>query len=80
MKVYVLVVESTMDYSTDLEIEVFANRKDAHEAFNEEVAKAIADAGDDWEIEDLDMSFSIYEDGYYARNHISVSILERNIK
>lgn len=80
MKVYVLIVESTFVYITDREVKVFANYKDAKEVFNKEVQEAIADAGDDWEIEESHMSFSIYEDGYYAVNHIDVLILEKEVK
>lgn len=80
MKVYVLLVESTVDFSDDREIKVFANYKDAKSEFNEEVERAKKDAGDDW-IENVSIDvFSTYEDGDYLNNHISVSILERNIK
>jgi hypothetical protein len=79
MKVYVLIVESTIDYNTEQEIKVFANHKDAEDAFSEEVLMATVEAGDDWEIEESSMSFSIYEDGYYARNHIDVDVLEKEV-
>lgn len=79
MKVYVLVVESTVDYSTDREVKVFEYYRDAKEAFHEEVETARQDAGYDW-IEDESMnSFSTYEDGYYPMNHIDVLILEKEV-
>lgn len=80
MKVYVLIVESIFDYITDREVKVFANYKDAKEVFKEEVDRAISDAHEDWQIESFDMSFSIYDDGYYAMNHIDVLILEKEVK
>ena len=79
MKVYILIVEGTIDYDTNREIKVFKNQKDAEEVFNKEVEAAIIDADEDWEIEESDMLFSIYEDGYYARNHIDVLILEKEV-
>lgn len=79
MKVYVLIVESVIDYNTWQEIKVFANHKDAEEAYDEEVVLATIDADEDWEIEESSMSFSIYEDGYYTRNHIDVVVLEKEV-
>jgi|LSQX01.1.fsa_nt_gb hypothetical protein len=80
MKVYVLIVESTLSYETNREIKVFKNQKDAEEAFNKEVEAAIMDAGEDWEIEKDNMSFSIYEDGYYLINNITISVSEKEVK
>lgn len=79
MKIYVLIVESAVDYITDREVKVFANYKDAEEVFKEEVEAAIIDADEDWVIEESDMAFSIYDDGYYAMNHIDVMILEKEL-
>lgn len=79
MKLYVLIVDSVIDYSTEREVKVFANQKDAEEAFKDEVILAIADAGEDWETEESIMTFSIYEDGYYVMNHINVVVLEKEL-
>lgn len=79
MKVYVLIVEGTIDYNTAQEIKVFANHKDAEDAFSEEVLLATVEAGEDWEIEESSMSFSTYESGYYASNHIDVVVLEKEV-
>ena len=79
MKVYVLIVDSIIDYIVKRDVKVFTNQKDAEEAFNEGVMLAIAHAGEDWEVEESDMSFSIYEDGYYLVNHIDVILLENEI-
>lgn len=79
MKVYVLIVESVVDYTTDREIKVFANHKDVEEAFKEEVERAISVVPEDWVIEQYDMSFSTYEDGDYLNNHINVSVLEQDV-
>lgn len=79
MKVYVLLVEGTIDYDTTQDIKVFANHKDAEESYDEEVVLATIDAGEDWVIEESSMYFSIYEDGYYARNHIDVAVLEKEV-
>lgn len=79
MKVYILIVESTIDYSTDREIKVFANYKDAEKVFKDEVEIAILDAREDWTTEESNMSFSTYEDGDYLNNHINVIVLEKEV-
>lgn len=79
MKVYVLIIESTVDYSTDREIKVFANHKDAEKVFKDEVEIAILDAREYWITEKDDMAFSTYDDGDYLNNHINVIVLEKEV-
>ena len=79
-KVYLVVVDSATGYQKDFSVVAFKNYKDAKVNFDEEVEAAKADRDFDW-IEDVSIDmYSTYEDGYYARDHIDVSLLERAVQ
>ncbi len=79
-KVYLVVVDSATDYHNDFSVVAFKNYKDAKVNFDEEVEAAKADRGEDW-IEDVSIDmYSTYDEGYYARDHIDVSLLERAVQ
>ena len=80
MKVYIVSVEAVTDFEPDGSIKVFASRKDAEENFELEVRAAIIDAGESWEVESGDDYYVTYDDGYYAENHISVRLLEEEVR
>ena len=79
-KVYLVVVDSATDYQKDFSVVAFKNYKDAKVNFDEEVEAAKVDRYEDW-IEDVsnDM-YSTYDEGYYARDHIDVSLLEKAVQ
>lgn len=79
MKVYVLVVENVFDYDNYREVKVFAHYRDAKEAFEKEVEVSRQNVGYDWLENVSNDNFSTYEDGYYAMNHIEISLLEQEV-
>ena len=79
MTVYLVIDESNVNDSTEINVKVFANYKDAKKALDKEIVRAREDAGDDW-IEDYDVdSYVTYLEGEYSINHISVMMLEKEV-
>lgn len=78
-KVYLVIVEAVTDGMPSGSSKVFANRKEAEENFFEEVRAARIDAGEDWIEDEDEKSFETYDDGYYAMNHITVNLEEKEI-
>ena len=75
-KVYLVVVDSATDYHNDFSVVAFKNYKDAKVNFDMEVRAAKDDRDGDW-IEDVSIDmYSTYDEGYYVRDHIDVSLLE----
>lgn len=79
-KVYLVVTDSAIDYQNVFSVVAFKNYKDAKAYFDEEVEAAKVDRDEDW-IEDVSIDmYSTYEEGYYAKDHIDVSLLERVVQ
>ena len=89
-KVYVVLEEWVVDYESGSTMEVYNTKEKALEDFNERVKYAKIDMNLENTNEDLieesDMveekeenSYSVYEDGDYSRNHISINILEKEV-
>ena len=79
-KVYLVVVDSVTDYHNDFSVVAFKNYKDAKVNFDMEVRAAKDDRDEDW-IEDVSIDmYSTYDDGYYSKDHIDVSLLERAVQ
>lgn len=79
-KVYLVVVDSATDYHNDFSVVAFKNYKDAKVNFDMEVQAAKDDRDEDW-IEDVSIDmYSTYDDGYYAKDRINVSLLERAVQ
>lgn len=89
MKVYVVIENWACDYDCGNDLEVYSTREKALEDLEERKRSARIDFGldnetdnetDDIVEEQEEDSYTIYEDGYYSKNHISISIEEKEIK
>ena len=82
-KVWVVQTEDVDDYVITIETNIFFSRKDAQDFFDDGVSNILQlDFIKDeyWEVEKSDTSLRAFEDGYYARNHIDLSLREIEIQ
>lgn len=89
MKVYVVIESWACDYDCGNSLEVYSTQEKALEDLEERKRNARIDFGldnetnnetDDIVEEQEEDSYTIYEDGYYSKNHISIRIEEKEIK
>lgn len=91
MKVYVVLEDWVVDCDSGSTMEVYDTKEKALKDFNERIRNARIDMNfntdEDEQIEESDIkedkdedSYTIYEDGYYSTNHISIRIEEKEIK
>ena len=87
MKVYAVISNWVCDCDNGSDTNIYTTREKALEDFNEQIRNARIDMNYDEEdedsniIEELDENnYSIYEDGYYSRNHINIRIEEKEVK
>ena len=89
MEVYTILTSEAYDYDNNVRVEVYSTKEKALKEFNELVKIAKDDMGIKYDengkitnediIEDIDENYySIYEYGYYSKNHITI-ILEMKI-
>lgn len=81
-KVWVVTEESAVDGMHDIDVRVYAERKEAMERWNERV-QAWKDCNEDgrWE-ESLERegSYESWEDGYYDENHVTIYLDEKEVE
>ena len=82
MKVFVLTIESSVDYVPETTVEVFGNIDAAKEELRKDYNRTCADCP---EMEERDFSkdgkyASIQEEGDYTRNHVEWTIWEKEVK
>lgn len=89
MKVYVVIEDWAYDYDSGNNVEVYNTRQKALDSLQEKRKSARIDfdleGKTDEEIEGIieeqdESSYTVYEDGYYSKNHISIRIEEKEIK
>ena len=85
-KVYIVVIESTLDYETGLEVEVYADYHQASESVMSSVyswkeeGNSFGEHQEEYHSEsDGCLTYEIYEEGDYTRNHITWNIFARNV-
>ena len=81
--VYVVIIDSTADCWTDTEIKVFSTYEKAKTYFDECVSEEKANDNlmklDDKVVCDEEKYFSVYQDGFWSKDHYEISIEERMV-
>lgn len=82
-KVWVVTEESAVDSMHDIDVRIYAERKEAVERWNERV-QAWKDSNKDedrWEeSQEREGSYESWEDGYYDENHVTVYLDEKEVE
>ena len=74
-KIFILFIEKVIDCET-LQQKCYAyfNKDKAIERFKQIIKDVETSYPEDWEIEESETCFEMYEDGYYVHNHVIVKI------
>ena len=83
-KVFLVVEEWNVDCEPGLHVDTFKNKSEAMVRYNEMITAAKSEGFEFWKDDasevDGNEHYEIYEDGYYSQNHITVRILESELK
>lgn len=82
-KVWVVVVDTAYDYEVEIGIKIFSTPQKAKECFNKHVIDEMACDHlmeyEDKVVEKNETHFSIWQDGYYCKDHFTINIYEKEV-
>lgn len=79
-KVWVVTEESAVGGMHDIDVRIYAERKEAMERWNERVQAWRDDLGNWIESNEREGSYEAWHDGYYDEDHVTIYLDEKEVE